>query len=166
MTFNEFQELALITWNYDPTNDMQIVNAALGIGDEIGEIIEELFVNKINLTAFSKECGDVLYYCAIMYHLIDSHHSIIESVNTNRTGDELFKASANIQGQVKKYIFHGHNLDIEFVTDQLDRIVELIDQLLNYYTCNMSNAMQLVVDKLSKRYPNGFKTKDSINRIN
>lgn len=65
---------------------------------------------------------------------------------------------------LKKFLFHGHNLDKLHVEEELGDIL--------WYLCALANSMNLSMDdvaykniiKLEKRYPNGFTSRDSIER--
>ena len=169
MNFNKFQELAYRTWNTGPTKEMQLLNCVIGICDEFGEVLEvlqEIEVNNISydtLNELNKEVGDVYYYSAILFHLLDIKYGLI--INSNKFIQiDIIILIARLQGAFKKHIFHGHELDLEDVEFYVAYILASLSALLKNYDSNSEYGMQLVIEKLEKRYPNGFNQKDSINR--
>ena len=108
MTLNEYQTAAMRTASGTSTanNENLILNGAMGLNGESGEIIDMLKKNmfqghELDKEHLAKECGDVLWYCAILAKGL------------------------------------GYGLD---------------------------EIAQMNVDKLRKRYPDGFSTERSVNR--
>lgn len=69
MTPNDYQKLTEVTWNFTEDYERRIINAALGIGGESGEVLELIkkasFHGKpLDKEKLTKELGDVLYYAA------------------------------------------------------------------------------------------------------
>jgi NTP pyrophosphatase (non-canonical NTP hydrolase) len=69
MTLNDFQTSALRTWN--TTDPERLLNAALGLAGEAGEVCELLKKQRFHdkrpaPDALLSELGDVLYYVAVM----------------------------------------------------------------------------------------------------
>jgi NTP pyrophosphatase (non-canonical NTP hydrolase) len=65
---------------------------------------------------------------------------------------------------LKKHLFHGHDLDMDHLKEELGDVMFYIVNLATLYDIDMSEVLQMNVDKLLKRYPNGFSSQDSINR--
>jgi NTP pyrophosphatase (non-canonical NTP hydrolase) len=65
---------------------------------------------------------------------------------------------------LKKHLFHGHILSEEHLKEELGDVMFYIVNLATLYDIDMSEVLQNNVDKLLKRYPNGFNSEDSINR--
>lgn len=83
MKINEYQELALRTAN--KTGDALIVNGALGLCGESGEVADHIkktfFQGHIlDKAKIVEELGDVAWYIAVMAHAIDVD---LETVLTN-----------------------------------------------------------------------------------
>jgi NTP pyrophosphatase (non-canonical NTP hydrolase) len=79
MDLTTFQQNALSTWNENPTIEGQLLNAALGLSGETGEITDiikkHLFPAKsgdgaLRVRALAYEIGDLMFYAAVMAHLI------------------------------------------------------------------------------------------------
>ena len=71
MNFNEYQELALRTANKDKlTDDEALLNAALGLNGEAGEVADALKKtnfqgHKFDKDKIIKELGDILWYVSL-----------------------------------------------------------------------------------------------------
>ena len=76
MKFNEYQLLAQRTSNRELTNRDHIINGALGLCGESGEVadlIKKGFMqgHAINRAKIAEEIGDVLWYCAELSAWLD-----------------------------------------------------------------------------------------------
>jgi NTP pyrophosphatase (non-canonical NTP hydrolase) len=112
MQANEYNKLALRTLNtYDGLtltfNDITMINAALGLSGEAGELIE----------------------------------------------------------QIKKHLFHGHNLDHAKFLNELGDVLWYLTILASSIGHTLNDVMVMNVNKLSKRYPEGFSSDSSILRV-
>jgi NTP pyrophosphatase (non-canonical NTP hydrolase) len=65
---------------------------------------------------------------------------------------------------VKKHIFHNHSLDFDKVEKELGDILYYVAWAANIHGITLDSVMQTNVNKLLKRYPNGFNSADSLNR--
>ena len=72
--------------------------------------------------------------------------------------------SGEVADYLKKYIFHGHPLDLEVVKEELGDVLWYVALCCNAINVSMEDVMQLNIDKLKKRYPDGFSESASINR--
>lgn len=73
--------------------------------------------------------------------------------------------AGEIADTIKKHVFHGHELDGNNLVKEIGDILWYAAFLCEILDIDMSTAMQLNVEKLQKRYPNGFSAEDSINRV-
>lgn len=65
---------------------------------------------------------------------------------------------------VKKHLFQGHELDAEKLANELGDVawyLALASYAIGY---NLEKVLQMNVDKLRKRYPDGFSAERSIHR--
>lgn len=69
--------------------------------------------------------------------------------------------SGEVADHIKKYIAHGHDLDREKVKGELGDVLWYIAVLSRQLGYTLGDVMQTNLDKLEKRYPNGFNTEDS-----
>lgn len=65
---------------------------------------------------------------------------------------------------VKKWYAQGHDLDPNKIKDELGDVCWYISCICNALDININEVFQTNIDKLKKRYPNGFTIYDSINR--
>jgi NTP pyrophosphatase (non-canonical NTP hydrolase) len=65
---------------------------------------------------------------------------------------------------VKKYIHQGHELNTEKLIDELGDVLWYIAEAADALRIPMDTIAQRNIDKLIKRYPEGFTTERSINR--
>ena len=64
----------------------------------------------------------------------------------------------------KKHIYQGKVLDINDVIEEIGDILWYIANLCNVNKITMKECMDANVEKLRKRYPNGFTIKDALER--
>jgi NTP pyrophosphatase (non-canonical NTP hydrolase) len=65
---------------------------------------------------------------------------------------------------LKKHLYHSHELDLQHLKEELGDIMFYLVNLATIYKIDFSEVLQINVDKLLKRYPNGFDKNKSINR--
>lgn len=64
---------------------------------------------------------------------------------------------------VKKHLFHGHNLDKENLIKELGDIAWYLAEAAYSLDMDLEDIFRLNIEKLKKRYPEGFSVADSIN---
>ncbi|MCI7222646.1 MAG: nucleoside triphosphate pyrophosphohydrolase family protein [Erysipelotrichaceae bacterium] len=106
MEINEYQRLAMKTNNNQLSLEMMLVNSALGLAGETGEVVD----------------------------------------------------------LIKKHYFHGHQLDKQLLIKELGDVCWYVAQCCQAIDIDMETVMKQNIDKLTKRYPDGFNSSDSINR--
>lgn len=72
--------------------------------------------------------------------------------------------SGEVADYLKKYIFHEHPLDLEIVKKELGDVLWYIALCCDAINISIDEIMQINIDKLKKRYPDGFSKEASINR--
>lgn len=72
--------------------------------------------------------------------------------------------AGEIADLVKKWQFHGHNLDTIKVRDELGDLLWYIAWMASLFRWDLSTIAEENIKKLEKRYPDGFSTQDSITR--
>ena len=65
---------------------------------------------------------------------------------------------------VKKYMFQGHNLETQKIVDECSDVLWYIALIAQGIGCDLDSIMEHNINKLKKRYPNGFEAERSINR--
>ena len=66
---------------------------------------------------------------------------------------------------IKKYLFQGHELDKKHIEEELGDAMFYICNLATLLNISMENVLEQNVEKLNKRYKNGFSYKASIDRV-
>lgn len=68
---------------------------------------------------------------------------------------------------IKKHIGHGHKASVtqEKLANELGDVLWYIADLANVYDLDLGEIATQNVEKLRKRYPNGFSTADSVRRV-
>lgn len=69
-----------------------------------------------------------------------------------------------VADHVKKFIGQGHELDRDHVVEECGDVLWYISLTLNTVGCDLETCMQRNIDKLYKRYPDGFDAEHSIHR--
>lgn len=72
--------------------------------------------------------------------------------------------SGEVQNLVKKHVFQGHNLDTWQIIDELGDILFYVAMTAEVLGVPLNEIAGRNVDKLAKRYPNGFEEERSKNR--
>jgi NTP pyrophosphatase (non-canonical NTP hydrolase) len=106
ITFNEYQALAMRTSNKDLSPDYHLLNGALGLPGESGEVAD----------------------------------------------------------MVKKCFMQGHDLDREHLAKELGDILWYVAETATAIDMDMDSIAKMNIDKLLKRYPDGFSTDRSQHR--
>lgn len=66
---------------------------------------------------------------------------------------------------IKKHLFHSHDLDVEEIKKELGDVMWYLSNICNVLDIELGDVATGNIEKLKKRYPNGFSVKDSINRV-
>lgn len=85
----------------------------------------------------------------------------------------LINAALGIAGEggeiadhVKKVVFHGHDLDVEYLLKECGDEFWYLAYAAHALKTKLSTIPGMNIKKLSERYPNGFDENKSINRSN
>lgn len=84
---------------------------------------------------------------------------------------EIVNACLGLSGEVgevndivKKYIFHGHDIEINDLVKEISDCMWYIALMCQGLGIDMGEVARINIEKLKKRYPNGFSEQASINR--
>jgi len=72
--------------------------------------------------------------------------------------------SGEVADHIKKHLFQGHELKKEHLAKELGDICWYIAIMAEGLGYTLEEIMQMNVDKLMKRYPNGFEAERSLHR--
>lgn len=65
---------------------------------------------------------------------------------------------------VKKHLFQGHELDKEHLAKELGDVAWYLAEVAYALDMDLDTVFKNNIEKLKKRFPDGFKVSDSINR--
>lgn len=66
---------------------------------------------------------------------------------------------------IKKVVYHGHDLDEQELKKELGDVLWYLSNICNVLGYSLEDIAKMNMEKLKERYPNGFNTKDSVNRL-
>lgn len=168
MEIYEYQALAMRTSNAKLTKTEHVINGALGLCGEAGEVKTAMTRDE-----YLKEAGDVCWYMAELATAIgidlapimDVDAAHITWVSPRTSADRIILSAASIADSVKKSTMQGHDYSIDYIKKHLKRIAIAVHWIAKWYDTNIAEVMTMNIDKLKMRYPDGgFSTERSINR--
>ncbi|NPU90220.1 MAG: nucleoside triphosphate pyrophosphohydrolase family protein [Fervidobacterium sp.] len=80
------------------------------------------------------------------------------------TAIALAGESGELCNKIKKIVYHGHQIDISDIIEELGDILWYIANFCNYYNISLDNIAAKNIEKLKARYPAGFSNEASIKR--
>lgn len=72
--------------------------------------------------------------------------------------------SGEVVDHIKKHVFHGHELNLGEVRNELGDVLHYATGLATMCGLSLEDVASYNIRKLNKRYPIGFSKEDSINR--
>jgi NTP pyrophosphatase (non-canonical NTP hydrolase) len=72
--------------------------------------------------------------------------------------------SGEVTDHIKKVAFQGHSLDVEKVAKELGDVLWYVARTADTIGYDLDTIATMNIEKLRKRYPNGFSTEASVNR--
>ena len=72
--------------------------------------------------------------------------------------------SGEVIDLVKKHLAQGHELDTEKMAKELGDVAWYLAETATAIGYSLEDIFQMNIDKLKKRYPEGFSTEKSVNR--
>ncbi|MDW5300733.1 MAG: nucleoside triphosphate pyrophosphohydrolase family protein [Sedimentibacter sp.] len=98
----------------------------------------------------------------------------LRTANTKAMEDPIEKITNGAMGlngeagevidHLKKYKYQGHELDREHLAKELGDICWYVALLADGIGCDLETIMQMNIDKLKERYPDGFSAERSLHR--
>jgi NTP pyrophosphatase (non-canonical NTP hydrolase) len=73
--------------------------------------------------------------------------------------------SGELTDYLKKVVFHQHQMDREHVREELGDILWYLSNTAKLCGWTLEEVATFNVEKLMKRYPDGFSSQDSIKRV-
>lgn len=88
-----------------------------------------------------------------------------EKENLANYGLGLSGESGEVVDHIKKHVFHGHELDVEKVVEELGDVMHYVAGLSTMCGFTLEEVATANITKLQKRFPKGFSREDSIKRL-
>lgn len=136
---------------------------------EVAELLDVKNVNTISRAVNGARYGNVEDASSI----ISLYPLLVEKTRrSDLSVDEQMKnASMGLAGEageavdiIKKYAYQGHELEVEELLDELGDVIYYLYWLCILFQIDFSEICFNNMNKLTKRYPNGFEEERSINR--
>lgn len=190
MDIRNYQKLAMRT---SPEGHDQILNGCMGLIGESGEIVDIVKKWKFQSGDHAElpkeklidECGDVLWYCAEFATGIgaDLAEIVTEKSRFFDFMREMIKKCpieftvmrlAAMAVRPMTFLYNGLAMDTQDIRDDWNKamakveivgIVSMVRDILEIYCgIKLEDAMESNIEKLRKRYPDGFNPERSIHR--
>ena len=173
MKLNKFQELSKRTMPFDgePKNNVEyengLTNYALGL---IGECAEVLGAAN-DREAILKEIGDVAHYAFGLLTFLGEPYNINSLVyyvpedSKEKLINKIIILSGEVSEQIKKFIYHRHELNSTKVITTLKILIKNLIALAKKYDSSLEHICEMNIDKLKMRYPESFNVEDSKKRV-
>lgn len=79
-------------------------------------------------------------------------------------GMGLAGESGEVVDHIKKHLFHGHPLNKEKLVKELGDSLWYVAAIASHIGVTLEDVAKANIEKLRKRYPNGFSVEDSLKR--
>lgn len=111
----------------------------------------------------SRVAGRISRFCESMINLEDVPINPGELLNgaLGLTGE-----AGEVADMIKKYFFHGHELNTDELIKELGDVMWYVALLCNALDISLDHVMTRNINKLKARYPEGFSEEASIKRVN
>lgn len=172
ITLKQYQKEALKVLNeqISKSKKEQSRYCCMGLIEEAGEIVAELrkaffkgnfHEKKMNKQAITSECGDLLWYIALMCQESEIDIEKIDTVITERKGtesrEELISRGiklGEISGEtVQKYIqYHKGEVDIQTLEESLTKQYRCMKKLLRELNITIDDVIENNLQKIRVRY--------------
>lgn len=158
ISFAEYQKMAQRTASTTTARD-KLINGALGLCGEIDEYARE----RLFIESRAKEAGDVMWYVAELAEGLGVTIADIAAIEDDGSTD-IYHEACFIADCVKKHAFQGHKIDKYEIVRGLNWIMKAIADRMAAFGYSMDEILRGNVEKLLKRYPDGFEADRSIHR--
>lgn len=102
--------------------------------------------------------GDIIVVDGV--EVVLTKRDIISNYAMGLTGE-----SGEVSDLLKKFIHHGHSTSKETLMKEMGDVMHYLTGLATLYDIDIREVLDMNIEKLVKRYPNGFNKEDSIKRI-
>lgn len=164
------------------SHENEISVYALGLAGEAGELIDLLkkhwgHKHELDVEKLKKEAGDVFWYIAALAHQFEIS---LDSVSPRLLGPRPPRQGpiqsyalrlANCVGNTARVLdaywtshFPPHDIQRP-LRQRLQQVFIVLERITEHYGLSLSEVLTANVEKLRKRYPDGFSTEASVNRV-
>jgi NTP pyrophosphatase (non-canonical NTP hydrolase) len=168
MNLNDYQQLALRTAGHMNTDQM-LINSALGLPGEVAEILELLENGSFACGKPTNELGDLCWYIAIGFYAIKCNFDLVTFVLSSYYSEDFVKEMVISTGKysdyIKKVYFQGHKMEQGYCAELLVSCYWAVFNACQEWNLDLNQILQDNIDKLKRRYPDGFEVARSINRV-
>lgn len=172
MDLQDYQTKAKRTMNWELPRSVQLSNFALGIVGELGEvaeILDHLTETEEEVRQITDEAGDIFWYVANLCTFLETDWRDLFPKKKTRlklgsASNQGFRHAAKIADTIKKTIAQGHDLRTESIIHNLKGLMDSLTSILVYYALTPQEVCAYNHTKLLRRYPDGFRSEDSIHR--
>lgn len=167
MNLTQFQTLSKRTMPFggEPANQVEFENMlgnyAMGL---VGEVLEFVIADATGTEdEANKEAGDTLHYCVGLLSCMGEKIDFERLYEIDTDQIKLTQSWSDILEISKKNIYHRHDLARFKLIDAVHIVIKSF--MDTYDKENLSNVLQMNIDKLKTRYPDKFSVEDSIKRV-
>jgi NTP pyrophosphatase (non-canonical NTP hydrolase) len=167
-----YKELALRTIKPHTNKDMAIVDWALGLGGEVGEVFTLIREESKDKMEIAKELGDVLWYAVALADEINIRYPIgmfsacqdfysdrthcptcrVDDQPINTTIDQLIMTITGIQEAIKHIVVHKEDVSFQTIEGKLHAVIERLTYLAILHGFSIYDVAELNAAKLAHRY--------------
>lgn len=98
-----------------------------------------------------------------------SKRTLNEYLNTEQTLSNMALGLIGEIGEVadiiKKHLYQGHQLDMDHIKEEIGDVMFYMANLCNTLDLDLETLLEQNYAKLLKRYPEGFNSEQSVNRV-
>lgn len=177
--FDEYQRRASRTMaNNEGDENLRLSVWALGLAGEATEVLGHILQVDPSST-LTKELGDVCWYvAALCTHFDISLGDVVGHKDFPSFLTEVFDGPhrpyahlkmivvcGGVADYIKKVIGHGHLLDVTPLREDLKEVMACIAEVAEAHDLRLEDVLDANIQKLEKRYKDGFSTEASQSRV-
>jgi len=155
--------------------DLDLLHCAAGLRTESGELIDVIkkhifYGQSLDIVNMKEELGDIMWYIAIPVRMFDLN------LDLTMQNDGFYKKKIKNQittkvGLMKYFLSFDtmiHHLSecitINLSKSDFNNVIEDINLICEIYNLNLSEIMDININKLKARFPNNFTQEHALNR--
>lgn len=103
---------------------------------------------------------------------LNEYQMLAQRTSNTKDGDKLLNGVLGLNGEagevadiVKKFAYQGHKLDTDHLVEEIGDCLWYIAELATAVGLTLDAVAALNIQKLKKRYPDGFEAERSVNRL-